>query len=89
MQPMGGMGGLGGMGNIGGMGGMPDPMIGMMMGGMGMQGMGGGMPMGVGMQQPYPQNQGMLGHNQAGFMQQGQNRRFPGMPAFTGNGWDF
>ena len=100
---MGNMQGMGGMGGMGGM--MPDPLLGMMMngmpgmggmggmqgiGGMGLGGLGGGLPMGVGMQ-PYQQNQGMMPNQQqmnAGF-QQGQNRRFPGMPAFTGNGWDF
>jgi hypothetical protein len=47
----------------------------------------GGMGMG-GQQQFYQQqpNQQQQQFNQ-GFGQ-GQNRRFPGMPGFTGNGWD-
>lgn len=83
---MGGMGGMGGMGK-------PDPLFGMMMNQpMGGMGLGGGMPMGVGgMQQfqnpaqQYPSTQPQMNNGPA----QGQNRRFPGMPAFTGNGWDF
>jgi hypothetical protein len=90
------------MGNFMGMGGMgkPDslfgaqlmmqqPQMGMPLGIGGMGGMGGMGGLGMGMQQQFYQQQP---HQQQPFNQafgQGQNRRFPGMPAFTGNGWDF